>query len=94
MPFITKSNYKRILRKININSIVIDDVDLYKKPIYFLSSWEVKYLLIMKTLLNNPEKFAVEVYQKVINKDTLKYVYESELSPAYHNKKDLSLIHI
>lgn len=88
MPFITKSNYKRILRKININSIVIDDVDLYKKPIYFLSSWEVKYLLIMKSLLKNPEKFEVEVYQKVINKDTLKYVYESELSPAYHNKKD------
>ena len=84
MPYITKANYKRILRKINLNSISTDEVEVYKKPIYFLSNWETKYLLIMKTLLKNPEKFAVEVYQKVVNKDTYKYVYESELSPAYH----------
>src|SRR5690606_38961510 len=88
MAYITKANYKRILRKINLNDIPDIAGAVYKKPIYFLSSWETKYLLLMKSLLKEPEKFAIEVYQPVVNKDTFQYVFESEQPPSYHSNKN------
>lgn len=87
MVFITKSNSKRLLRKININEIPDIVGEVYKKPIYFLSKWETKYLLLMQSLLKEPEKFAIEVYHPVVNKDTFQYVYESEQPPSYHSNK-------
>lgn len=87
MAFITKANSKRILRKINLNDIPDIEGDVYKKPIYFLSKWETKYLLLMQSLLKEPEKFAIEVYQPVVNKDTFQYVFESEQPPSYHSNK-------
>ncbi len=87
MAFITKSNSKRILRKINLNDIPDIVGEVYKKPIYFLSKWETKYLLLMQSLLKEPEKFAIEVYHPVVNKDTFQYVYESEQQPSYHSNK-------
>lgn len=88
MAYITKANSKRILKRINLNSIPDIEGTVYKKPIYFLSKWETKYLLLMQSLLKEPEKFAVEVYQPVINKDTYHYVFESEQPPAFHTNKD------
>lgn len=88
MAYITKANSKRILRKINLNDIPDIAGEVYKKPIYFLSKWETKYLLLMQTLLKEPEKFAIEVYHPVVNKDTFKYVYESEQPPSYHSNKN------
>jgi len=88
MAYITKSNAKRILKKINLNKIVDIEGTVYKMPIYFLSKWEIKYLLLMQSLLKEPEKFAIEVYQPVINRDTYHYVFESEQQPSYHTNKD------
>jgi hypothetical protein len=93
MAYITKSNSKRILRKINLSQISGVEGEVYKKPIYFLSNYETKYLLLMQSLLKDPEKFAIEVYQPVTNKDTLTYVYESEQPPAYHTNKDCEKLH-
>jgi hypothetical protein len=88
MAYITKANSKRILRKINLNDIPDFKEEVYKKPIYFLSKWETKYLLLMRSLLKEPEKFAIEVYQPVVNRDTFQYVYESEQPPSYHSNKN------
>lgn len=88
MPYITKSNSKRILRKIRLSDIGEIEGEVYKKPIYFLSKWETKYLLLMQSLLKEPEKFAIEVYKPVVNKDTFQYVYESEQPPSYHSNKE------
>ena len=86
--YITKSNAKRILRKISLSDIGEIEGNVYKKPIYFLSKVEKKYLLLMQYLLKEPEKFAIEVYKPVVNKDTYKYVYESEQPPSYHYNKN------
>ena len=88
MAYITKSNAKRILKKINLNNIADIEGTVYKMPIYFLSKWEIKYLLLMQSLLKEPEKFAIEVYQPVINRDTYHYVFESEQQPSFHKNKD------
>lgn len=88
MAYITKANSKRILRKINLNDIPDIEGEVYKKPIYFLSKWETKYLLLMQSLLKEPEKFAIEVYHPVVNKDTFQYVFESEQPPSYHSNKN------
>ncbi len=93
MAYITKANSKRILKKINLSSIGDIEGDVYKMPIYFLSKWETKYLLLMQSLLKEPEKFAIEVYQPVVNKDTYQYVYESEQPPSYHTNKDCERLH-
>src|SRR5687768_8322381 len=93
MAFITKSNSKRILRKINLSQIGEMEGDVYKKPIYFLSKYETKYLLLMQSLLKDPEKFAIEVYKPIVNTDTLSFVYESEQPPAYHTNKDCDRLH-
>lgn len=42
----------------------------------------------MQTLLKEPEKFAIEVYHPVLNKDTYQYVFESEQPPSYHSNKN------
>lgn len=88
MAYITKSNSQRILRKINLADIGDIEGEVYKKPIYFLSKFEIKYLLLMQSLLKDPEKFAIEVYKPIVNKDTFQFVYESEQPPAYHTNKN------
>lgn len=88
MPYITKSNSKRILTKLKLSDIGEIAGEVYKKPIFFLSKWETKYLLLMKSLLKEPEKFAIEVYRPVFNKDTFNYIYESEQPPSYHSNKE------
>lgn len=88
MVYITKANSKRIIRKINLNDIPDIEGEVYKKPIYFLSKLETKYLLLIKTLFEDPEKFSIQIYQPVVNRDTFSYVYESEQPPAYHSNKN------
>lgn len=87
MAFITKANYKKILRKVDLSQIGEIAGTVYKKPIYYLSKNEEKYLLLMQALVKDPEKFAVEFYKPVLNKDTFTYVYESEQPPSYHLNK-------
>ncbi|MFN4000474.1 hypothetical protein [Algoriphagus sp.] len=88
MPYITKSNYRKILRKIDISQIGEISGTVYKKPIYFLSRNEEKYLLLMQALLKEPEKFLIEYYKPVISKDTLTYVFESKQPPSFHLDKN------
>ncbi|MFM6948721.1 MAG: hypothetical protein ACKOWQ_06905 [Aquirufa sp.] len=93
MAYITAANYKRIIGKINLKEIGDINVDVYKKPIYFLNKSEVKYLQAMHILLKDPEKFAIEVYKPIINKDTLKYVFESNQPACYHEDQDCPNLH-
>lgn len=86
--YITQANAKQILRKININDIKNVEQDIFEKPIYFLSKWETNYLLHIKSLLKNPEKYFIEVYQPIENKDTFHYVYETKTPPSYHYDKN------
>ncbi len=88
MVYITNANYKKIIRRINISEIenILDD-EPYKKPIYFLSSWEKQNLLLYKMLLKEPEKFYIEYYQPAKVKDSYKYVFETNANPAYHSDK-------
>jgi hypothetical protein len=88
MAYITKSNANRILRIMNPSSVRELEGTVYKKPIYFLSAHEINYLLLMQTLLKEPEKFIVEVYVPVVNVDTYKLVYESEQPPSFHTYHD------
>lgn len=88
MAYITKANSKRILRRINVTDIPDIAGEVYKKPIYFLSKWETKYLLLMQSLLREPDKFSVEVYQPVVSKDTFRYIFESGQPPSYHSNKN------
>lgn len=85
MAYITKANYKRILRKINLNDIPDIEGEVFRRPIYFLSKWETKYLLLMQSFLKDPEKFAIEVFHPVVNRDTFQYIFESEQPPSYHS---------
>jgi hypothetical protein len=88
MAYITAANYKRIIGKINLKEVCDMDVEVYKKPIYFLNKSEEKYLKSMKLLLKDPAKFAIEIYKPINSEDTLKYVFESENSPCYHSNLD------
>jgi hypothetical protein len=93
MAYITAANYKRIIGKINLKQVGDIDLEVYKKPIYFLNKSEVKYLQAMQILLKDPEKFAIEVYKPIINKDTLKYVFESNQQACYHEDQDCPNLH-
>ncbi len=93
MAYITAANYKRIIGKINLKEVGDIELEVYKKPIYFLNKSEVKYLQTMQILLKDPEKFAIEVYKPIINKDTLKYVFESNQQACYHEDQDCPNLH-
>lgn len=84
MAYITKANSRKILKKIRLSEIPDIEGEVYKAPIPFLNKTEEKYLLLMKTLLKDPNKFAIEIYQRVVHKDTYQYIFESERSPSYH----------
>lgn len=84
MAFITKSNAKKIISKIDKNRLGIQKCEIYKNPIYFFSQYENNYLLGMKTLFSDPELFIEEYYVPIKNEDTLRYVYEGG-KPAYHD---------
>lgn len=95
MFYITKSNALRIIKKINFRDLP-DNLqncgEVYKRAIYFLSKYELKYLLYLKTLFKDPEKLFIEIYKPIINKDTYQYVFESTKKPSYHKDKDCKML--
>jgi hypothetical protein len=93
MAYITTSNFKRIIQKINLKSITESQIGVYKKPIYFLSKWETNFLLSMQSFMGNPEDFYIDIYKQLEVKDTYKYVFESELAPAYHTDLNCERLH-
>jgi hypothetical protein len=88
MAYITKSNASRIIKKVSLKDLPDLEGSIYKKEIYFFSRYEIKELLLVKSLMKDPEKFAIELYVPISNKDNLQYVFESELNPSYHAKHD------
>jgi hypothetical protein len=86
--FITKSNFNSIISSLYEvkKDKQVDDKDLYKWPVYFLSSAEAQRLLNQREFLKDPES-AIKVYKKKDIVDNKKYIYEG-LQPAYHTRTD------
>ena len=83
MAYITVSNSKKLLRRIDLKKFEDLQGQVYKNEIYFLSNREKSMLLGIREFLTNPEKFTAEFYNPIEVNDTLRYVYE-EQQPAYH----------
>lgn len=86
--YITKANARNIIKKINIQEGCNITGELYKKPIYFLSSFEVKELLLIQALFKNPCELLNSCYTPINKKDTYTLVFEESHKPAYHQNKD------
>lgn len=84
MPYITTSNSKKIINKINVD--VFDNVveNIYKWEIYFFNKREVNLLKGIRELYRNPENFVLNYYQPIEVVDTYRFLYP-EVAPAYHN---------
>lgn len=91
MAYITSANSKRIIRKVDFNSVTFDG-EVYKKPIYFFSRYEEQNLLAIRELLENPEQFFNQYYAVFINNDSFKFVFESG-KPAYHKSLNCPRLH-
>lgn len=89
MVFLTKSNSLRIISSIDTDKMNSLNGKVYKKPIYFFSTYEKNKLLGLKEFLKDPENFIREYYIPIENKDKMKYVFEGG-KPAYHFKGDCS----
>lgn len=88
IAFITKSNFKSIisnLEEIGLDE-TIDKANLYKWPVFFLSSFETDKLFKQREFLKDPENI-ISVYKRRNKIDTKQYIYEG-LQPAYHAQKN------
>lgn len=90
MSYITVANVKRIIEQTDIKSLDIQG-DLYKRRIYFYNRFEKNRLLSFREFFKDAEKYFSEIYTKVHNYDSYKYVYEGN-APAYHKSLDCSKI--
>lgn len=92
MAYITKSNFDKIIRRTDLMNADIEysSHDIYVQPITFFSKLEEKMLLATKILMKDQDKFITHVYKplEVNNEDSLKYVYEINNGPAFHNSID------
>lgn len=92
MAYITTSNSKGIIRKINFNSAHFEG-NIYKNPIYyFFSKFEEQSLLAIQELLKNPESFFNEYYEILNRTDSYQYVFEN-ITPAYHKSFNCPRLH-
>lgn len=81
--YITRANFRQIVRKSNIKGLHLQG-EIYKIPIYFFSKYEENELLAIQELLKDPEKYFTEIYQPLdMIPDTYRLMYESK-SSAYH----------
>ena len=74
MVYITKSNAKRILEKLDFGNKTFTGV-LYEKPIYIFNSHEQKQLLAYKGFMQSPKDFITCIYKKVELEDSFRYIY-------------------
>lgn len=92
MPFITKSNARKITQKADINKLPDLGDTIYIKPIYFLAKWEIKRLALIKTLIEDPESF-LEIYRPIeLKDDTFTFVFEDVVQPSYHSDKQCTAL--
>lgn len=83
MAFITVSNSKKLIKRLELSTFEKITESIYKKEIYFFSKKEKSILLGIRELLKDPDNFYIEYYNPVVMVDSLKYIYE-EQQPAYH----------
>jgi len=91
MAIITKSNFNKILKKVDLAQMSRIDMPIYKKHIYFFNEKEVGLLKGYRELIKDPENFIVEFYKPLKIVDTFKYVIP-ESEPAYHRRHACKLL--
>lgn len=87
--YITNSNSKRIVYKLDLENIDINE-EIFHIEFKWFSKYEVKGLLAFKLLYQNPEEFFKQ-YKRRNTIDTKKYVYEGQ-PPAHHLSPDCERI--
>jgi hypothetical protein len=83
MAYITISNSKKIIRKVDENRLDGISEKIYKREIFFFSRIEIGRLKGIRELFRNPQGFALEYYRPIEVVDSFKYLYP-EGKPAYH----------
>lgn len=86
MVYITKSNAKRILEKLDLSNQTFTG-SLYDKPIYIFNKFEEQRLLAYKGFMQSPSDIIAKIYKKVELEDSFRYIYEGN-APAYHDRLD------
>lgn len=98
MANLTNYTYSKLCRKLEIKHSI--DLDFFLEHIYndpkiyfMLNKFEVKYLFVYKSLLDDEEKFYLEYYKEVPERiDTQTYVYEQAGKLKYHLSQDCVFI--
>lgn len=83
MAFITVSNSKKIIRK--LDSVLLDEIaeSIYKRDIYFFSKRESANMKGIRELFRDLDNFISEYYHPIKVIDTYKFLYP-ETSPSFH----------
>ena len=87
--FITCSKFESIVKKhSDIQNIQING-EIYKKPIYFFSKYELKTLFALKSLFENPSHYFKKHYVPIKKEeDSLRFLFENKSNPSYHLNND------
>lgn len=83
MAYITVSNSKKLIRK--LDEVKLDSVaeSIYKRDIYFFSKRESANLKGIRELFRDLENFVLVYYNPIVVVDSYRYVFP-ENQPAYH----------
>lgn len=89
MPFITVSNSKKLIKK--IDQLYLSEIEekIYDVNIDFFSEKEITFLKGIREFLRDPEKFSLEYYKPIEVKDSLNYIYP-EKQPSFHDDENCS----
>ena len=82
MPYITQFNALRMLR--SIENVGIETGEIYEKPIYVFNNLEVQQLLRARALFEDVEFLDGKMFNPIVTKDKLLYVFEGS-KPRYHS---------
>ena len=85
MPYITKSNARKILEKIELTPTHFQGKDIYERKIYCFNALERTKLL--QHLLFYSEPDSIIGYVKIKSQDNFRFVFEGGQS-AYHDRPD------
>ncbi len=83
MAFITVSNSKKIIRKLEEEQFDEIAESIYKRDIYFFSKRESANIKGIRELFRDLENFILEYYKPIVAVDTYRYVFP-ETQPSFH----------
>src|SRR5437870_5279330 len=83
MAYITVSNSKKLIRKLDEAKLDSVAESIYKRDIYFFSKRESANLKGIRELFRDLENFVLEYYNSIPVVDSYRYVFP-ENQPAYH----------